>query len=86
MPFGIYIHIPYCFAKCPYCDFNSYGVGSNFPEKDYTDTVLQELEQYRNEIEDKEVTSIFFGGGTPSLMEPVYLAEIINSLSVLLNS
>jgi len=80
MSFGIYIHIPYCVAKCPYCDFNSYGVGSNFPEKDYTDTVLLELEQYRNEIEDKEITSIFFGGGTPSLFDPSSIERMISRI------
>jgi oxygen-independent coproporphyrinogen-3 oxidase len=80
MPFGIYIHIPYCVAKCPYCDFNSYGVGSTFPEKDYTDTVLRELELYRNEIEDKEITSIFFGGGTPSLFDPSSIERMISRI------
>ncbi len=80
MPFGIYIHIPYCVTKCPYCDFNSYGVGSNFPEKEYTDTVLKELELYRNEIDSTELTSIFFGGGTPSLFDPKSIERIISRI------
>ena len=80
MPFGIYVHIPYCVTKCPYCDFNSYGVGSNFPEIDYTDSVLQELELYRDEIEATEITSIFFGGGTPSLFHPENIKKIIERI------
>ncbi|MGB3729875.1 MAG: radical SAM family heme chaperone HemW [Thermodesulfobacteriota bacterium] len=80
MPFGIYVHIPYCVTKCPYCDFNSYGVGSNFPEIDYTDSVLHELELYRDEIEATEITSIFFGGGTPSLFHPENIEKIIERI------
>jgi len=80
MPFGIYFHIPYCVTKCPYCDFNSYGVGSNFPEKEYTETVLRELNLYRNEIDGAEITSIFFGGGTPSLFDPKSIEKIISSI------
>jgi len=85
MPFGIYIHIPYCVAKCPYCDFNSYGVGSNFPEKEYTETVHRELNLYRNEIDGAEITSIFFGGGTPSLFDPKSIEKIISSIYKITN-
>jgi oxygen-independent coproporphyrinogen-3 oxidase len=85
MPFGIYIHIPYCVTKCPYCDFNSYGLGSNFPEKDYTETVLRELLLYRNEIEGAEITSIFFGGGTPSLFDPESIEKIISGIYKITN-
>lgn len=80
MPFGIYIHIPYCVTKCPYCDFNSYGVGSNFPENDYTDSILRELELYREEVLHSELTSIFFGGGTPSLFDPRCIEKIISKI------
>lgn len=80
MPFGIYIHIPYCVAKCPYCDFNSYGIGTQFPEEEYTDAVLKELEFYREEIKGKEINSIFFGGGTPSLFDPSSIERIISRI------
>jgi len=80
MPFGIYVHIPYCVTKCPYCDFNSYGVGERFPEKEYTDSILCELELYRNEIAGTELTSIFFGGGTPSLFDPKSIEKIISRI------
>ncbi len=80
MPFGIYIHIPYCVTKCPYCDFNSYGVGSRFPEIEYTESILRELELYREGIQDVELTSIFFGGGTPSLFDPKSIEKIISKI------
>ncbi len=86
MPFGIYIHIPYCVTKCPYCDFNSYGVGSNFPEDDYTDSILSELELYRNDISNVDLTSIFFGGGTPSLFDPKNIEKIISKIYDITNS
>ncbi len=86
MPFGIYIHIPYCVTKCPYCDFNSYGVGSNFPENVYTDSILRELELYREEVLQAELTSIFFGGGTPSLFGPRNIEKIISKIYDITNS
>jgi len=80
MSFGIYIHIPYCVTKCPYCDFNSYGVGGRFPEKEYTESILHELEFYRSEIQGARLNSIFFGGGTPSLFDPKSIEKIITKI------
>ncbi|MCH7517696.1 MAG: radical SAM family heme chaperone HemW [Candidatus Dadabacteria bacterium] len=80
MLFGIYIHIPYCVTKCPYCDFNSYGVGGRFPEKEYTESILHELEFYRREIQGARLNSIFFGGGTPSLFDPRSIEKIISKI------
>lgn len=78
-PFSIYIHIPYCFHKCPYCDFNTYAVAVA-PEIKYTEALLSELD-FRAETEDwigREVQTIFFGGGTPSLFAPKYIKKIIS--------
>jgi len=80
MPFGIYVHIPYCVTKCPYCDFISYGVGDRFPEIEYTESILRELELYRNEVQDVGLTSIFLGGGTPSLFDPKSIEKIISKI------
>lgn len=80
MAFGVYIHIPYCVKKCPYCDFNSWGIKGSFPESDYTESVLRELELYRDEIEGRELTSVFFGGGTPSLFDPGSIESIISKI------
>jgi oxygen-independent coproporphyrinogen-3 oxidase len=80
MSFGVYIHIPYCVKKCPYCDFNSWGVGGSFPEAEYTNSVLGELEFYRSDIQGRSLSSIFFGGGTPSLFEPGSVERIISRI------
>lgn len=77
MALGLYIHIPYCVKKCPYCDFNSYGVGDRFPEKEYTETLLRELVLYEKELRGARLNSIFFGGGTPSLFDPRNIEKII---------
>src|SRR5919108_1447109 len=80
MSFGVYVHIPYCVKKCPYCDFNSYGVGKRIPEREYTEAILKELDLYRGLIEGSPISSIFFGGGTPSLFSPESIGKIINEV------
>ncbi len=80
MAFGVYVHIPYCVKKCPYCDFNSYGVGESFPEQDYTESVLYELEMHAGILDKARLTSIFFGGGTPSLFEAQNIERIISKI------
>jgi oxygen-independent coproporphyrinogen-3 oxidase len=77
-PFALYIHIPYCVSKCPYCDFNSHVV-EKIPEVNYTDALLRELEHYGN-LEDwrgRTVQSIFFGGGTPSTFRPESIGKLL---------
>jgi putative oxygen-independent coproporphyrinogen III oxidase len=80
MSLGVYIHIPYCVKKCPYCDFNSYGVGKRIPEKEYTAAILREFKLYRESIKGFPISSIFFGGGTPSLFTPDSIREIIGEI------
>jgi oxygen-independent coproporphyrinogen-3 oxidase len=77
-PFSLYIHIPYCISKCPYCDFNSHVV-AQIPESGYTDALLRELEHFGNEISwrDRTLQSIFFGGGTPSTFEPGSIGKLL---------
>lgn len=77
-PFSLYIHIPYCVSKCPYCDFNSHVV-AEIPEARYTGALLRELECYGS-AEDwrgRDVQSIFFGGGTPSTFKPTSIGKIL---------
>ncbi len=79
-PFSLYIHIPYCQAKCPYCDFNSYAA-SIWPEEEYVAAVLRELAHYA-ELEawrGGEIQTIFFGGGTPSLFAAPSIARILDN-------
>jgi putative oxygen-independent coproporphyrinogen III oxidase len=78
LPFSLYIHIPYCVSKCPYCDFNSHVV-ADIPEVNYVNALLRELEHY-GETDDwrgRTVQSIFFGGGTPSTFKPQSIGKLL---------
>jgi putative oxygen-independent coproporphyrinogen III oxidase len=77
--FGIYIHWPYCAAKCPYCDFNSH-VARAVSEQRYLAAILRELDFYRQFAPGRQVTSVFFGGGTPSLMKPATVASVLDAI------
>ena len=74
--FGIYVHWPFCLAKCPYCDFNSH-VRDGVDHISWRAALLRELDHYADLTAGRTVTSIFFGGGTPSLMEPATVAAVI---------
>ena len=76
--FSLYIHIPYCISKCPYCDFNSHVV-PEIPEKQYRDALLRELDHYGSakDWQGRPVQSIFFGGGTPSTFKPASIGKIL---------
>ena len=82
-PLGVYVHIPYCLTKCPYCDFNSYGTNGNFPEDDYVRALEREIESYRGVIEGREISTVFFGGGTPSLFRPESVGAVMEKLASL---
>ena len=75
--FGLYIHWPFCAAKCPYCDFNSH-VSKNIDEKEWLSAYTSELSRYAAETKGRVLNSIFFGGGTPSLMSPEIVHSILN--------
>jgi putative oxygen-independent coproporphyrinogen III oxidase len=77
--FGIYIHWPFCEAKCPYCDFNSH-VSRNIDQAAWKTAYLSELNRYAEETQGRTVTSVFFGGGTPSLMNPDTVAAVIEEI------
>jgi oxygen-independent coproporphyrinogen-3 oxidase len=76
---GIYIHIPFCLSKCPYCNFNSYPINP-VPEKEYIESVIKEIENISEKI-DKKVSSIYFGGGTPSIFSESSIYSIINTIN-----
>lgn len=77
---AVYIHWPFCKSKCPYCDFNSFE-GSGIDHARWRNALLRELDHFANETKGRPVGSLFFGGGTPSLMEPETVAEIISSIN-----
>jgi oxygen-independent coproporphyrinogen-3 oxidase len=79
-PLGLYIHIPWCVRKCPYCDFNSHEVRDNIPEKAYIQALLADLDHDLEYIYGRQIDSIFIGGGTPSLFSPESLADLLDGL------
>lgn len=78
--FGVYIHWPFCLSKCPYCDFNSH-VMRDVPEDAYVDSIIRELTYFRELSGPRTLTSLFFGGGTPSLMTPQAVARLIDAVA-----
>ncbi len=78
--FGVYIHWPFCAAKCPYCDFNSHVRHGGWDEAQFLAAYLTELRETRARIGDRSVASIFFGGGTPSLMQPATVSALLEEV------
>src|SRR5512134_3191230 len=78
--FGIYVHWPFCRAKCPYCDFNSH-VGAEVDHARWARALLAEIERYADQLGPRTLHSIFFGGGTPSLMAPETVTAVIERVS-----
>ena len=76
-PLALYIHIPWCVKKCPYCDFNSHAAGPTLPEQEYVDALLADLDQDLPQVHGRALTSIFFGGGTPSLFSAKALGRLL---------
>ncbi len=76
--FSLYIHIPWCIKKCPYCDFNSYQKTSELPEADYIERLFEDLARDLPWVQGKTLSSIFFGGGTPSLFSPKSFESILS--------
>ena len=83
-PLSLYVHLPWCLKKCPYCDFNSHewrsGAASEPPESAYIDALMSDLEASLPLIWGRSVHSIFFGGGTPSLFSPQAIERLISGL------
>jgi putative oxygen-independent coproporphyrinogen III oxidase len=79
--FGIYVHWPFCAAKCPYCDFNSHVHRGAFDEAGYVEAYDREMAYFAQSTRGRTVQSIFFGGGTPSLMDPRSVEAILGSIA-----
>jgi len=77
-PLSLYVHLPWCVQKCPYCDFNSHRAGDSPPRQRYIEALLEDLEREAIRANGRSIESVFLGGGTPSLFSP---AEINNLLS-----
>lgn len=89
-PLGVYLHLPWCVQKCPYCDFNSHAPARSarrpgltlpaIPHQRYTDAVLADLERAAGPLHGRRVETVFIGGGTPSLFPPAAIARLLEAL------
>lgn len=79
LPLSLYIHIPWCVRKCPYCDFNSHE-RKELPEQEYIDALLRDLDTEVNGAQGRKLNTIFFGGGTPSLFSPEAIGKILEGV------
>lgn len=79
-PLSLYIHVPWCVRKCPYCDFNSHARGSDLPEKAYLDAIIEDLDSDLNLAAGREIQTVFIGGGTPSLMSAGFYRALFAAL------
>ena len=84
-PLSLYIHIPWCVQKCPYCDFNSHAQKEILPEADYVRHLLADLKQdlhfFKHSIQDRPLHSIFIGGGTPSLFSAESIGLLLSEIA-----
>jgi oxygen-independent coproporphyrinogen-3 oxidase len=81
IPLSLYAHIPWCVQKCPYCDFNSHAISvSRVPEARYIDALIADLDAALPRIGEREIVSVFFGGGTPSLFSAEGIGRIVSAI------
>jgi putative oxygen-independent coproporphyrinogen III oxidase len=79
-PLSLYVHFPWCVRKCPYCDFNSHSLQGELPEASYVEALRVDLATQVEEAQGRSISSLFFGGGTPSLFSPAALAGLLQAL------
>ena len=79
--FGVYVHWPFCLSKCPYCDFNSHVRGAAIDEERYLQAFRAEIAHRATLAPGRTVASVFFGGGTPSLMRPQTVQGVIDAIA-----
>jgi putative oxygen-independent coproporphyrinogen III oxidase len=83
VPLSLYIHIPWCVRKCPYCDFNSHQAGANLPQDEYVAALLADLAVDARLARGRRIDTVFFGGGTPSLFDADAIARILHGVDAL---
>ena len=82
-PLALYVHVPWCVRKCPYCDFNSHEAAGAIPEAEYVAALITDLQSALPLIWGRPLVSVFFGGGTPSLLSPAAIDELIAAFRAL---
>ncbi|TBW52193.1 radical SAM family heme chaperone HemW [Marinobacter halodurans] len=80
-PLSLYVHVPWCVRKCPYCDFNSHALNGTIPEDDYLAALLEDLQADLPGVQGRPVETVFIGGGTPSLMSGDFYARLFDGLA-----
>lgn len=80
LPLSLYVHIPWCVKKCPYCDFNSHAVDASVNEMDYVEALLNDFGHELSDVVDRELSSIFIGGGTPSLFSGTAIQALLHGI------
>jgi putative oxygen-independent coproporphyrinogen III oxidase len=85
IPLSLYIHFPWCIRKCPYCDFNSFALNTELDETRYIQALVDDLQQDLHFVQDREIISIFMGGGTPSLFSPESMDILLTAIRKNLN-
>jgi len=80
-PLSLYVHLPWCVRKCPYCDFNSYTAGDSAQRDRYLDALLTDIEAEADRADGRELISLFLGGGTPSLFTPQQIARLLDAVN-----
>ena len=80
IPLSVYVHLPWCVRKCPYCDFNSFQNDADLPEREYVAALLADLDEELPRVWGRRIESVFIGGGTPSLFSAAALEELLDGL------
>ncbi|MBT8101003.1 MAG: radical SAM family heme chaperone HemW [Gammaproteobacteria bacterium] len=80
-PLSLYVHLPWCVRKCPYCDFNSHTANDATPRDRYIDALLADIDAESDRAKDRELMSVFLGGGTPSFFSPAHIARIVERIA-----
>src|SRR5690606_31677427 len=80
-PLSLYVHLPWCVRKCPYCDFNSHAAPAQLPQVQYIDALLDDLLNDLPLAAQRPLVSVFFGGGTPSLFDPEQIGRLLQGVA-----
>jgi putative oxygen-independent coproporphyrinogen III oxidase len=84
IPLSLYVHFPWCKTKCPYCDFNSHPIKGEIPEEDYLRALIEDLRLDAGLVDGRQISTVFMGGGTPSLFSPSSMQEFLDAANDLI--
>nr|MDJ0761103.1 radical SAM protein [Woeseiaceae bacterium] len=80
LPLSLYIHLPWCVKKCPYCDFNSFTASQDAPRSRYLGAVKEDLKRQSADVADRPLHTVFIGGGTPSFFSPEEIGSLVDAV------